>query len=163
MDGTQKSISYFIFEVGEDTFSVPVLRVINVLEWMKATPIPETPAYLEGIVNVMGELLPVIDSRVKFGMEKTELSGDSCILVLDIHSDKETYKMGLIVDKARDVIEVKENEIAGVPDMGLELNPDYVTGVINREEEVILLLDIDKIFTQKEITEIKKAKENQKD
>ncbi|MCF8232924.1 MAG: chemotaxis protein CheW [Bacteroidales bacterium] len=163
MEGTQNAVSYFIFEVGEDTFSVPVLRVINVLEWMKATPIPETPGYLEGIVNVRGELLPLVDSRMKFGMEKTDLSGDACILVLDIHSDNETFKIGLIVEKARDVIEVDENEIEKVPDMGLELNPEYVNGVINRGEEIILLLDIDKIFSHKEITEIKKAKENQKD
>lgn len=156
-------ITYFVFQVQKEIFTVPVSRVMNVLELMTPSRIPETPAYLEGIVNVRGELLPVIDSRVKFGMKKTELAAEACIIVLEIQAQQDYFKLGLIVDKARDVIEAKEDDIKSVPDMGLDLNPDYVIGIINRDEEVILLLDIDKIFNQKEIADIKQLKENQKE
>lgn len=154
--------TYFVFQVQKEIFTVPVSRVMNVLELMTPSRIPETPDYLEGIVNVRGELLPVIDSRLKFGMDKTELGADACIIVLEIAGHSDQFKLGLVVDKARDVMEVSDEEIETVPDMGLELNPEYVKGVINRNEEIILLLDIDKIFSRKEITEIKQHTENEK-
>lgn len=159
----QQNTTYFVFQVNEEAFTVPVLRVANVLELMTPSRIPETPEYLEGIVNIRGELLPVIDSRIKFGMKKTTRTADACIIVLEIYAKQDNFRIGLIVDKARDVIEVKKDQVERVPDMGLNLNPDYVKGVINRNEEIILMLDIDEIFSQKEVTEINQIKENQKE
>lgn len=162
MKETEK-ISYFVFQVQEESFAIPVSRVTNVLELMKPTRIPETPGYLEGIINVRGELLPVVDSRVKFGVGKEDPGVDACIIVLDIEAQHESFNLGLIVDKARDVMNIDESTIESVPDMGLNLNPEYVKGVINKREEIILILDIDKIFSEKQVTEIKQMKENQKD
>src|SRR6056297_1340551 len=89
--------TYFVFQVQKEIFTVPVSRVMNVLELMTPSRIPETPDYLEGIVNVRGELLPVIDSRLKFGMDKTELGADACIIVLEIAGHSDQFKLGLVV------------------------------------------------------------------
>lgn len=155
--------TYFIFKVARELFAVEVACVLNVLELSEPARIPETPDYLMGIINVQGDLLPVVEARKKFGLKSGAYGRDACILSLSIKSQTEQFRLGIKVDRARDVLTIKNNEVENVPDMGLNLNPDYVKGIINKNEEIIFILDIDEIFSHEEVTAIKQFETNQKD
>jgi purine-binding chemotaxis protein CheW len=159
----EEACTYFIFQVAKELFAVEVGRVRNVLELIEASRIPETPDYLMGIINVQGDLLPVVEARKKFNLKGGDYSRDACILSISIESKSEKFRLGLKVDRARDVLKVQKNEIESVPDMGLNLNPDYVKGIINKNQEIIFILDIDEIFSHEEVTAIKNLESNQKD
>lgn len=155
--------TYFVFQVARELFAVEVDRVMNVLELSEPSRIPETPDYLMGIINVQGDLLPVVEARKKFKLSAGEYNREACLLSLDIKSQREQFRLGIKVDKARDVLMIAKNEIGNVPDMGLNLNPDYVKGIINKNQEIIFILDIDEIFSHEEVTAIKQIESNQKD
>jgi|AntRauTorckE6833_2_1112554.scaffolds.fasta_scaffold01853_8 purine-binding chemotaxis protein CheW len=160
--GAKSEVTYFVFHILEELFAIEIDRVINVLEMSDPTPVPETPDYLEGIINVRGELLPVVNARAKFGMPQPPFSKDACILLLEIHARQEQFRLGLMVDRADDVIGIPDEKLEQIPDMGLNMNPDYVKAAFNREQDIIFVLDIDEIFSHKQVTEIKELKEQQK-
>ncbi|MGM0566807.1 MAG: chemotaxis protein CheW [Bacteroidota bacterium] len=159
----QNTETYFIFRILEEYFAVEIERVDNVLEMTKPARIPETPDYLEGIINVRGALLPVVNARLKFGMKNPEFNEDACIIILEIFSQQEHFKLGLMVDYAEDVFTRQHSSTEKVPDMGLKMNPDYIKGAFVKKDEIVFVLDIDEIFSQKEVTELLNADKNQKD
>lgn len=154
--------AWFVFQLLDDYYAVPVRRVTHILELQKATRVPETPDYLEGIINVRGELIPLIDTKAKFGLPATELPDEACILIIDVFASQSDLRLGLVVDRAMDVKDIPPQKLESVPDLGLNLNPDYVKNVANLNDKVFLMLDIDKIFSSSEITSIKEISENKK-
>ncbi len=162
-DIQQNADTFFIFRILKEYFAVEIERVDNVLEMIKPARIPETPDYLEGIINVRGALLPVVNARVKFGMQNPEFKEDACIIILEIFGHQEQFKLGLMVDYAEDVFTRQDSSTEKVPDMGLKMNPDYITGAFVKENEIVFVLDIDEIFSQKEVTELLNADKKQKD
>ena len=159
----QDTATYFIFRIREEFFAVEIERVDNVLEMTKPARIPETPEYLEGIINVRGALLPVVNARLKFGMENPEFPEEACIIILEVYSRQEHFKLGVMVDYAEDVFTQQDSTTEKVPDMGLKMNPDYIKGAFVKNDEIVFILDIDEIFSHKEVTELLNAEKKQKD
>ncbi len=159
MENTE-SQSCFIFQLMNDNYAIPVKRVEHILEYQQATRVPETPDYLEGIINVRGKLIPLINTRLKFGLPQEELPDEACILITEVKAEQGELKLGLLVDRARDVISIADDKLEDVPDLGLNLNPEYVRKVANIREEIFLLLNLDRVFSTKEITRIREKSEN---
>ena len=104
--------SYLSFKLGDELFAVNVGKVLNILEMTRITKVPNSPEYMKGVINLRGSVLPVIDMRVKFGLELTEETVNTCILVLDIEIDNESVKVGALVDAVSEVLEIEEEEKA---------------------------------------------------
>lgn len=153
--------SYLAFELDKEIFGVDVLQVREILEYTKITRIPQLPGYICGVINLRGSVVPVIDMREKFGMDKVEVTVDTCIVVVEIEIDNETSIIGALVDSVEEVFELEPKQIEPAPRMGTRLNTKFIKGMGKREERFIILLDIDKVFSTEELLALQEATESE--
>ena len=151
--------SYLTFKLGEETFAANVSKVLNILEMIKITKVPKAPPYMKGVINLRGSVLPLIDTRIKFGMSETEFSTNTCILVLDLYLNDESVKVGALVDSVQEVIEISADQVQPPPSIGTKFKSDFIEGMAKAGEEFIMLLDVEQIFSTDEIVVIKGASE----
>lgn len=147
----QKFNSYLSFKLGDELFASNVSKVLNILEMMKITKVPKTPSYMKGVINLRGTVLPVVDTRYKFGMTPTETTSDTCILVLDVEVDGESINIGALVDSVQEVLEIEQEDIQPPPSIGSKYQSEFIFGMLKHNEEFIMLLDMDKVFSVDEI------------
>ena len=153
----QKLISYLTFKLGEETFAANVSKVLNILEMTKITEVPQAPPYMKGVINLRGSVLPVIDTKVKFSMGKTEFSTNTCILVLEIDIDQETIHVGAIVDSVQEVLEIEDEQIQPPPSIGTKYRSEFIEGMVKTDDEFIMVLDMDKVFSADELSLLKES------
>ena len=158
MTDQQKIISYLTFKLKDEHFAFNVGKLINILEMVKITKVPKTPEYMRGIINLRGEVLPVIDTKIKLGMGESEITGSTCILVIETQLDKEKVRLGAMVDSVLEVLEIEDADIKTPPSIGNENNMDFITGVVEHNDKFIMLMDIDQILNKTEKLEMKKVK-----
>jgi purine-binding chemotaxis protein CheW len=157
MSETNKQNSYLSFKLGEETFASNVSKVLNILEMMKITKVPMSPEYMKGVINLRGTVLPVIDAKLKFGMTAIEETTNTCILVLEVIVDGEAIKVGAMVDSVDEVLELEDEDIQPPPTIGSKYKSEFISGMAKPNEEFIMLLDMDKVFSSKEVIELKTA------
>lgn len=144
--------TYLSFCLAEETFAVSVYKVLEVLEIQHITKLPRTPKYVRGMIDFRGEVIPVIDTRLKFKMENREDTAKTVIIVLELLLDEEEeFILGILADSVKDVIEVDASEIKKIPDAGSRYSSNYVKGMIHGKDYFTIILDIDKIFSAKDI------------
>jgi purine-binding chemotaxis protein CheW len=141
--------------MSEELFAINVSKVINILEMRHITKVPKTPAYMKGVINLRGTVLPVVNLRIKFGLPDTENTVDTSIIVLNIEKDGEIVMLGIQVDAVREVLELKDEEIAESPSIGTKYNSGFIQGMYRMDEHFIMILDIDKIFSIDDIIDVK--------
>ncbi len=143
--------SYLTFKLGEEEFGAHVNSVLNILEMVPITNVPKAPAYMKGIINLRGMVLPVIDTRKKFGMEPTLVTENTCIVVMDLHLNGELIHVGAMVDSVSAVLEIKESQIGPPPSIGSNYKSEFIIGVANVNDKFIMILDLVKVFSQDEV------------
>lgn len=143
--------SYLAFELSKDIFALDVLQVREILEYNTVTRIPQMPGYIKGVINLRGSVVPVIDMREKFGLEQSEITVDTCIIVVEVEIDGEASVIGALVDSVQEVFELEPDEIEPAPRMGTRLNTKFIKGMGRRDEEFVIILDIDKVFSSEEL------------
>ena len=144
--------TYLSFRLGEETFATDVQKVLNILELKPITKVPHAPEFMRGVINLRGNVLPVIDMRVKFGMTKIETSVDTCIIVLNVAINGEEVMLGILVDAVSEVLEIDENLIEPSPSIGTRYKAEFLKGMWrNGEDSFIMLLNIDLIFSTDEV------------
>ncbi len=146
--------SYLTFRIGRELFADNAGVVHNIIEIPKITEMPEMPAYMLGVINLRGKVLPVIDSRVKFGTEAKEISSNSCIIVMEVTIDSNQVFVGMLVDAVDEVIEFDEDAIKEPPSIGGQVKHDFISGVYDYNEKFILILEMDKVLSNNEILTI---------
>lgn len=151
IDSLSQINSYLSFKLGDDEFAAHVSKVLNILEMIKITPVPRSPEYMKGVVNLRGAVLPIIDTRIKFGMTPTEYTQNTCIVVMDILMDKDTIQLGALVDSVVSVIEIENDHIQPPPSLGSKYKSEFILGVAKIEEHFIMILDMDKVFSSDEL------------
>lgn len=142
---------YLTFELEKELFAVDVSKVREVLDFSKITKIPHTPEYMKGVINLRGSVVPVIDLRLKFGMNETETTIDTCIIVLEIDMDDETIIIGALADSVQEVFELEPSQIEPAPRLGTKFNADFLLGIGKKENLFIMILNIDKVFSSDEL------------
>ncbi|HBH47330.1 MAG TPA: chemotaxis protein CheW [Bacteroidales bacterium] len=147
-----KSGSYLSFKLGEEIFAVHVNDVLNILEMTKITSIPKAPKYLKGVINLRGMVLPVVDARIKFNMDDTEFTTNTCIIVMDLEYNKELVHVGFIVDQVLEVLELDKDTIEPAPSLGSNYKAEFITGMARANDEFVMLLNMAKIFSLDEMS-----------
>ena len=142
--------TYLSFKLKTELFAVNVNKVLEVLERQYITTIPQAPAFLSGVINFRGEVLPVIDIRRKFNMKDREENDKYVIIVLDLNI-KGNLKLGAIVDGVRDVMELNDSELKEVPSVGYNYRSDFIIGMHQAAEGFMLILDFDRVFSEEEV------------
>ena len=151
---------YLTFKLGDEVFGVDVAQVREILDYIKITKVPQTPDYMCGVINLRGNVVPVIDMRLKFGLEKTNTTVDTCIVVVEVELEGEKTILGALVDSVQEVFELDPEDIEPAPRIGIRLNIDFIKGMGKRDDNFIILLNIDKVFTSEEISIIEKTNES---
>jgi len=138
---------YLTFKLAEEVFALDITKVREVLEYTTVTKVPQTPPFMRGVINLRGGVVPVVDMRLKFGMEQTENTVNTCIIISEINIDEEVTVLGALADSVQEVIELEPSQIEPAPRMGTRLRTEFIRGMGKRDGEFIIILDIDKVFS----------------
>lgn len=151
-DETLKDINQFLtFTLGKEIFALDIGTVREVLELTSITKIPRTPKFMRGVINLRGHAVPVVDMRLKLGMSRGEDTVDTCIIIVEIEFEGEFTVMGALVDSVREVFEMMPDSIEPAPKMGAAINAEYIKGMGRQNEQFIIIIDINKIFSAEEL------------
>jgi purine-binding chemotaxis protein CheW len=141
--GGGKFLTFFL--AGEE-YGIEILKVHEIIGMMAITPVPRTPHFIRGVINLRGKVIPVVDLRLKFGMEAQEQTSETCIIVVQTHG----IQMGIVVDKVSEVLDIAVQEIEEAPSFGTEVNTDYILGIGKTQGRVRILLDIEKALASRD-------------
>jgi purine-binding chemotaxis protein CheW len=146
--GHNREGKYLTFGLGSEEYGLEILKVKEIIGVMNITSVPQTPKYVKGVINLRGKVIPVIDLRLKFGMDAMEYNDRTCIIVVDIAGKVgKTTVMGIVVDSVSEVLNIKGEEIEDTPTFGVSLETDYILGMAKVKGGVKILLDINKVLT----------------
>ena len=137
---------YLSFHLGQEEYAIQVLKVREIMGIQHITGVPHMPRDVKGVINLRGRVIPVIDLRLKFGLEEKEYGQRTCIIVVQLQKES-TVQMGIIVDEVSEVMNLAAGDIQNTPDFGSETAPPYLLGMANIKGRVKILLDIDEILT----------------
>lgn len=155
------SQSYLTFRLGDETFATSVAHVLEILELSKITKVPRSPHFMRGVINLRGTVLPVIDTRLKFGLEKTEDTVNTCIMVLNVEMEQEKIVIGALVDAVQEVLELDPSMIQQPPSIGSRYRTEFIDGMIKMNDDFIMLLNINRAFNAEEISLLQNVTEQQ--
>lgn len=151
-----KDEKYLLFLLKKEHYGIPILRVNEIIGMTEIIPIPASPHYMKGIINLRGRIIPVIELRTKFGMPDKEPDEQTCIIIVERPVDNNVALVGLLVDKVAEVVTVYGKDVDYPPQYGQEGAQSYWSGVGKVKDEVVMLLDIDAILTKQDIVAISK-------
>lgn len=145
---------YLTFSLDDEEYGLEILKVKEIIGTQNITHIPKTPDFVKGVINLRGKVIPVIDLRMRFGMSEKEHDEKTCIIVVEIHVMEENIQLGIIVDSVSDVLNVTTEDLAPTPRLGMTRNDDFILAMAKSDNNVRTLLDIDKVLSSEEITDI---------
>lgn len=144
--------SYLTFKLGEEEYAAHVSKVLSIMEMTKITKVPKSPEYMKGVINLRGQVLPVVDTRIKFGMTATEFTKNTCIVVMEVEMGNDIIQVGSLVDSVQEVLEITEDQIQPPPSIGSKYQSEFIYGMAKIDEKFIMLLDMDKVFSAEELS-----------
>lgn len=156
---SEETFSYLTFKIGKESFGAHVSQVLNILEMTKITEVPKSPSYMKGVINLRGTVLPVIDARIKLGLQETEYTNKTCIIVMDLELDEDTINIGTIVDEVLSVTDIEKDQIKPSPGIGDKYQSEFIYGMVKIEDEFIMLLDMQKVLSSEELHELSQSAE----
>jgi len=154
---TDREGKYLTFTMAEEEYGIGILKIKEIIGMMPITTIPQTPDFVKGVINLRGKVIPVVDLRLRFGMEAIDYNERTCIIVVEIEGQAGTVMIGIVVDAVSEVLNIKGEDIEETPTFGAKLNTDYILGMAKMEGGVKILLDIDRVLSQEEVTLLEKA------
>lgn len=153
----EKEGKYLTFTLAEEEYGIGILKIKEIIGMMPITSVPQTPEFLKGVINLRGKVIPVMDLRLKFGMEEMDYTERTCIIVVEIEGQACTIMIGLVVDAVSEVLNIKTDDIEDAPNFGANLDSEYILGMAKMEGGVKILLDIDRVLSTEEIGRLEKA------
>jgi purine-binding chemotaxis protein CheW len=146
--------TFLMFSMENEKYAFDIFSVLEVINFQPLTKVPLSPDFLEGIINLRGKPLPVVDLRKKLGFSPNDTTVDTSIVVVELEINKELSEIGIIVDEVNEVIEINKEDISPPPTVGMKLNTKYITGIAKYKEQFVILIDIKQIFSEEELNEI---------
>jgi purine-binding chemotaxis protein CheW len=145
---------YLTFMLAGENYAVEVDKVKEVLEFTKITHVPKMPPFMLGVINLRGSVVPVIDLRLKFGMDKTEKTVNTGIIVMEITFEGETVILGGLADSVQQVIDLDTANIEPAPRIGTRVDTEFIQGMGKYEDNFLIILDSDKVFSSTELFQV---------
>lgn len=148
--GTTRGGRYLTFALGHEEFGIQILKVREIIGLMTVTKLPCTPPHVRGIINLRGQVIPVIDLRTRFGMSEEQAGSSTCVIVVEVESkirgQPRFTKSGIVVDRVCEVLSVPDEQIEDAPEMGMAVESRYIRGIGKVGSAVKILLDIDRVL-----------------
>jgi len=149
---SESTNQYLTFTLGDEVFALDIASVREVLEYTTITKVPRTPEAIRGVINLRGRAVPVVDVRLKFGMPETLRTVNTCIIIVEVQLGGEETVLGALADSVKEVMDIEPKDIEPAPRMGTSIRADFIRGIGKRGDDFIILLDIDKVFTEDELS-----------
>ncbi len=151
VDGINETNQYLTFMLDKEIYALDITQVREVLDFSDVTRVPRMPEFMRGVINLRGGVVPVADLRLKFGMSQTDKTVDTCIIIMEISLDGETTLLGALADSVQEVMNLEPGEIEPPPKIGTRLNTEFIKGMGKKNDEFIIILDIDRVFSSEEL------------
>jgi len=151
---SDKGGKYLTFSLGGEDYGIAILKVKEIIGMLPITPVPQAPDFLKGVINLRGRVIPVTDLRLKFGMEPLDYNERTCIIVVEVAGKENNVLMGVVVDSVSEVLNIKAEEIQATPEFGTKVNTDYIQGIAKMDGGIKILLDIDKVLSVEDISQL---------
>ena len=148
----EKEGKYLTFALANEEYGLEILKVREIIGYMDITSIPQTPPYVKGVINLRGQVIPVVDLRSKFGMKTTEVTDRTCIIVVETYRGNCNCSTGIVVDYVQEVFDIAGEDIDEAPQFGAAVNTDFILGIGKVGESIKILLDIDKVLSGMDIS-----------
>lgn len=142
---------YLTLTLADEEYGISIIKIREIIGMMKITTIPQTPEFVKGVINLRGKVIPVLDLRLRFGMEAIEYTDRTCIIVVEIEGQAGTVMIGIVVDAVSEVLLIKGEDIEDTPTFGAKLNTEHILGMAKVEGQVKILLDIGCVLCADEV------------
>ncbi|MCW8884648.1 MAG: chemotaxis protein CheW [Motiliproteus sp.] len=148
---TTSDPQYLTFILENEEYGVDILKVHEIRGWAPATPIPNTPPFMKGVINLRGTIVPIIDLRERFGLEALEYGPTTVVIVLNVVSERGEQIMGMVVDAVSDTYSIADSTLRPAPDMGGVISIDFINGLATIDNKMVIILDIDHLLSAEEM------------
>jgi purine-binding chemotaxis protein CheW len=152
---------YLTFNLDDEEFGLEILKVQEIIGIMKVTRVPRAPNYVRGVINLRGKVIPVVDLRLKFGMQSKPDTERTCIIVVQINRGGSRITMGSIVDDVSEVLNISKEQLEPAPSFGVSVDTEFILGMGKVAQKVVMLLDIDRVLSGAEAEALGKVAEQQ--
>jgi purine-binding chemotaxis protein CheW len=142
----EKEGKYLTFALANEEYGLEILKVREIIGYIEVTAVPQTPSYIKGVINLRGQVIPVIDLRSKFGMATAQVTDETCIIVVEITQSGRKFNTGIVVDRVQEVLDIAGQDIEDAPQFGSSVKTDFILGMGKIGDRVKILLDIDKVL-----------------
>lgn len=139
------------FSLGSEGYGVSILKVKEIIGMMDITPVPRTPEFIKGVINLRGKIIPVMDLRIKFGMAPQEYNERTCIIVAEVAMNGVQKLLGVVVDMVSEVVTITDEQIEPPPEYGTAMEHNSILGIGKIKDRVVIILDIDEVFVCEEV------------
>ena len=149
--GINETSQYLSFNLDQEVFALAISQVREVLDFTEVTRVPRMPDFMRGVINLRGGVVPVVDLRLKFGLQATDRTVDTCIIIMEITIDGEITLIGALADSVQEVMTLEPDQIEPPPKIGTRLKTEFIKGMGKKNDNFIIILDIDKVFSTDEL------------
>jgi len=156
-----KEGKYLTFALANEEYGLEILKVREIIGYMEITAVPQTPYYVKGVINLRGQVIPVIDLRAKFGMDTTETTEETCIIVVENVRDGNKFSTGVVVDRVQEVLDITGQDIEQAPEFGSSVDTSFILGMGKIGDSVKILLDIDMVLANSDLSALDQPENNQ--
>jgi purine-binding chemotaxis protein CheW len=146
LSGQSKAGKYLTFALSNEEYGLEILKVREIIGYMQITAVPQTPAHIKGVINLRGQVIPVVDLRMKFGMPEADVTEETCIIVVEINQNDRKFQTGIVVDRVKEVLDIEGKNIEDAPQFGSNVDTNFILGMGKVNGTVKILLDIDKVL-----------------
>ena len=149
---SNEQTQHLTFHLAGEEYAVGILKVKEIIEYGTLTVVPQTPPSVRGVINLRGNVVPVVDLAIKFGMAQSPITNRSCIVIVEVALDRQQAVMGVIADSVSQVIDLPADEILPPPAFGTRIKADFLHGMAKADKKFFLILDIDKVLGADELS-----------
>lgn len=153
-NGASVEGKYLTFALGHEEFGLEILKVREIIGYMNITAVPRTPDFVKGVINLRGQVIPVVDLRMKFCMSEAEVTEQTCIIVVETQTQNRKFQTGIIVDNVSEVLDISAQNIEEAPQFGSTVSTDFILGMGKIGDSVKILLDINKVLNTEEFSNL---------
>lgn len=151
---------HLTFDLSEEELAVPVMNIREIIRYGKLTKMPMVPNFIEGVINLRGNVVPVINLAEKFALNRHNSDKRTCIIIMEIDIDNESVVMGIVVDKVLQVIEIPDSDIEPTPTLGAKIQTNFIKGMARTEDGFIIILDISQVLSAEEVAIVSNMHKN---
>ena len=152
-EGLTESLQYLTFNLANEAYGIDILRVQEIRGWVPVTKVPNAPVFVRGVMNLRGAIVPVVDLRLRFGLESVEYTKVTVVIVVTVRSEQHGDRIiGMVVDGVSDVLNINNAaDIKDTPDFGTAVHTEFISGLVALEAGMVMLLDVDRLLSVEEM------------